>query len=139
MKPLIKLSENYRIIWRLLTILYGIFILLLCTTGVENLPKNIFFWDYIDIIYHFSGFCLFSILLRGAFYTYNKDKSFKFTLLFGLIWAIICETLQCFVPTRSFTIADLMANCGGIIIVQVIINSCHLSAVSCQKKTDISG
>jgi VanZ family protein len=117
----IKLLEKYRIIWRLLTVLYGILILFLCTTGVENLPKNMFFWDYIDIIYHFSGFCIFSFLLRGFFYTYNEDKSFKLTLLFGLIWAIICETLQIFIPTRSFTLSDLSANCLGIIIVQILL------------------
>ncbi len=121
MKLFINICEKYRIIWRLITIFYGILILFLCTTGIENLPKGIFFFDYIDVIYHFSGFCLFSILLRGFFYTYNKEESFKLTILFGLIWAIICETLQIFVPTRSFTIADLLANCGGIIIVQVII------------------
>ena len=117
------------IIWRLLTVFYGIFILFLCTTGVENLPKNMFFWNYIDIIYHFSGFCIFSFLLRWTFYTYNKDTSYKLALLFGLTWAIICETLQIFVPTRSFTIADLMANCLGIILVQFIINSRQLSAI----------
>jgi len=127
MKLFIGICEKYKIILRLLTILYGILILFLCTTGVENFPKSIFFCDYIDIIYHFSGFCLFSILLRGSFYTYNKDKSFKLTLLFGLIWAVICETLQIFFPTRSFTIADLLANCCGIIIVQIII--CQLPVI----------
>jgi VanZ family protein len=130
-------SDRYKIIWRLPAVFYSIFVLFLCTTGIENLPKSIFFWDYIDIVYHFSGFCLLSFLLRVAFYTLNKDRAFKFTLLFGLIWAIMCETLQIFVPTRSFTIADLTANCGGIIIVQIIINKLsadQLSAVNHQKK-----
>ncbi len=118
MKLFISICEKYRILWRLLTLFYGIIILFLCTTGIENLPESIFFWDYIDVIYHFSGFCLFSILLRCSFY----NSTFKFTLLIGLIWAVICETLQIFIPARSFTIADLIANCGGIIIVQVIIS-----------------
>jgi len=131
MKRFISICEKYKIILRLLTLFYGIVVLFLCTTGVENLPKSMFFFDYIDVIYHFSGFCLFSILLSGSFYTYNKDKSFQLTLLFGLIWAIICETLQIFVPTRSFTIADLMANCGGIIIIAVTIQRSPFSQKEC--------
>ncbi|HPZ09823.1 MAG TPA: VanZ family protein [Candidatus Eremiobacteraeota bacterium] len=122
MKFLLLSGEKYKVPWRLITISYAIFIFIMCTTGIENLPRSIFFWSYIDIIYHFVGFCIFSIFLRISFYGYDRNKSLELTILCGLIWAFICEILQIFIPTRSFTIADLLANWMGIIFAQLLIN-----------------
>ena len=119
-KKFIYIWENYKILWRAITVLFAVFIFILCVTGIENFPKSLFFLDFIDVVYHFGGFCLFSFFLRGAFY--NREKAFLHSLITGLIWGIICETVQLFLPTRSFTLADLTANLGGILIVQLFLN-----------------
>jgi hypothetical protein len=117
---LIHIWKKYTLIWRFITPAYAAVIFILCIIGSDKFPKGIFFLNFIDVVYHFLGFCILSLLLRGFFYSYKN--SLYLALTGGIIWGIFCEVAQIFVPTRSFTFSDLSANLSGIIIIQILLN-----------------
>ena len=111
--------KKHKLPWRIVTAIFAIIIFILCIIGVENLPRSIFFMDFIDVIYHFCGFFLFGLLLAGSFY--EEKKALKISLATGIIWGIICESVQILTPWRSFVLLDLAANMSGVTISQLLI------------------
>jgi len=119
LKALPAFWKRYRLFWRIITVIFAIIIFVLCIAGIENFPKEIFFLSFIDIIYHFTGFSIFSFLLAGSFYSCNKIN-YQLSLSTGIIWSFVCEGIQLIVPDRSFTLWDLAANISAILLIQIL-------------------
>lgn len=88
---------------------------------VEYLSHNI---DKIEHIILYFGF---GTLLYLTFTNSGSTGIRKHAILFAMILGIICGTAdeihQSFVPGRTTSIADALANCIGVVLAQVILVS----------------
>lgn len=96
------------------TILWSIFVLILCGIPGDKLPHESWMDDWmIDKIVH-AG--LYSILLM-LFLIESKGKSVFFGLVYGVLLGVLVEILQQFVfYKRSFDIMDMLANTVGCVL-----------------------
>jgi VanZ family protein len=82
-------------------------------------------FELLDKFYHFIEFGVFSFLLFLAFFKSEvkllNKKPRLFSIFFGMVYAFSDEVHQKFVPGRSADIFDFVADCIGIILVQVIL------------------
>ena len=104
---------NKKIVLIVLLCFYTLILLIgAFSTGVAEKP----FFDGFDKALHFTAFFLFSLLLMLALSSYNykhkEIKAFTISLLLGLF----IEITQIFIPNRSFSTWDLLADLAGIII-----------------------
>ena len=101
-------------------ILWLIFVTVALLTPGNNLPKVPLF-PYADKLVHFGVFAILTFLwarvgtidLRGEL---RWKKLLTNLLVFTIIFPILVEYLQLYVPNRSFEFEDILANLiGGII------------------------
>jgi VanZ family protein len=64
---------------------------------------------YIDKLIHFGEYLIFAWLL------FRREKKYKYTLHFALLFAIIDELHQKFIPGREVELLDLSMNFMGIL------------------------
>jgi len=72
-----------------------------------------------DKIVHFSMYFVLSVLLMKAMYYHSRSltggKVFLFTLIIVGMYGILMELFQSFVPGRTPSLADVLANVAGIL------------------------
>ena len=98
-------------------LLWSLIILVLTLMPGRNLPKVDFF--QVDKLVHFF---LFGVLMVLSSYALKRAKALtgrpsKPTLIaciYSTIFGIMIEVLQLFVPGRSFSLADVLANSIGV-------------------------
>jgi VanZ family protein len=96
--------------------------LILTWTPGEALPKP----DFLDIslvgfLVHFGMFSVFSFLLTGIIYGMNDlempgGKVISLVIIWSLIFSLITETGQYFIPGRYFHGFDIMINFIGSLV-----------------------
>lgn len=72
--------------------------------------------NYLSYIYHFSVFFLLSFFMLLAFVR-NKEIKIKYIFIpifFSIIYSILSEVNQLFVPFRQFSPEDILTNTFGI-------------------------
>jgi len=76
-----------------------------------------------DKIYHFIEYGIFSFLLFLAFYhsrrEFLKKNVFLLCCIIGMTYGLSDEIHQSFVPGRSCEFLDFVADCLGIVVVQI--------------------
>jgi VanZ family protein len=76
-----------------------------------------------DKIYHFIEYGIFSLLLFLAFYNSRKEflrrNVFLLSCIVGMTYGLSDEIHQSLVPGRSCEFLDFVADCLGIIVVQI--------------------
>jgi|GEM_PF-646331 len=112
-KPLIKTnnSENTpcSIYWKCL--LWLVLTILLLLTLIPSPPKPINI-DNIDKAYHLIAFAGFTFIFMIAF---NNIKT-RYLILLSVSLGIIIEAIQYYVPNRSFSLADIIADSLGVFL-----------------------
>ena len=111
---------------KLLFVLYIITVCVLCFTGSPSLPEvdQFIFGIPLDKIAHFLMFAPFPVL---AYYAFERlggktDHNVRFallTFLTGELFALLTETVQHFLPTRSMELSDFLADTIGITLCTV--------------------
>jgi VanZ family protein len=66
---------------------------------------------------HFIAFFVLSVLLLFA---YSFSKPFFSTVLFMMLFGLVIEAIQIFVPYRSFSLLDFGADLLGVFIALII-------------------
>ncbi len=106
----------------IISIMWGIFILLACTIPANRVSKvSLFGIGHMDKVFHFLVYLIFSLVLYFELYKYRnafKTRYFVFLLIFliPLAWGTIIELIQFYLLSdREGSIADIIANTGGII------------------------
>lgn len=112
MKPLQKLFWVYTVIIPLLAVLP--------LNGTNSRLNNTYIISIrLDYLLHVGIFTLWLILYRVAYFStktnYRRGETVKLISLF-LLFAILSEVIQSFIPYRSFNLNDLIANFLGVII-----------------------
>ena len=76
-----------------------------------------------DLIFHFLEYLVFALLINRAWQVYYPGHSFyrRFFLIFtfALIYAIIDELHQAFVPGRNTSLIDIASDGLGIIVANI--------------------
>ncbi|MBN1233592.1 MAG: VanZ family protein [Candidatus Coatesbacteria bacterium] len=107
-------NSKYRI-W-LPSIIWGIFILTITTIPGPELPKIPLF-PGADKLAHFFLYGIFGYFLtKASRISFNLITSIFFPLCIGVIFAMIDELHQKYIPGRSCDIIDFTADTLGIII-----------------------
>lgn len=84
-------------------------------------PLRIFSWDK---LIHICEFGIFGLLLARAFSSWpntgKRGKLVTFAASTGILWALLDEVHQMFVPGRDASIYDFFADALGVIVAQVV-------------------
>jgi len=101
-------------------ILYAILIFILSASPSISPPPGFVLEDK---IYHFIEYGIFSLLLFLAFYHSRKEflrrNVFLLSYIVGMTYGLSDEIHQKFVPGRSCEFLDFVADCLGIVLVQI--------------------
>lgn len=106
----------HKIKYQVPTAIWTFIILVLTLTPGRNVPRVPI--EGLDKVVHFFLFGILAFLfLRGSFQESQKEKSKKIFLSFltPLALGIIIEFCQNYVPGRSFSMMDILANTLGIL------------------------
>ena len=99
-------------------------LLIFAVSGIPQVPPPLGF-KLGDKGLHFIEYSIFSFLLFLAFYTSGKEFFKKnvvlLSSLIGIAYAFSDEIHQKFVPGRNCDPFDFLADCLGIIVVQIVI------------------
>ena len=112
MKDLYLRSLRHRALYFSGAVAFGLFLLYVCTRPHSMMER----WHYPDIsdlfdaMNHFVGFTLFNFLVLSAIQSARRRPAGTLLLAVGLLWGLVCELLQLFIPSRSFQLMDVGAN-----------------------------
>ena len=119
---MLTISKENVIFWRIAFALF--LITLLYLTLLPQPPKPIDVRN-IDKLYHLVAFALMSFIFKVAF---NKIESSS-VVLFSSLLGVGIEVTQYFIPGRGFSVADMVADCVGVLI-GLFIALCFIKQVS---------
>jgi VanZ family protein len=104
-------------------IFYGILIIIATGTPGSYVPSVEI--HGMDKVIHFGMHFVFAMLVHRALLFYANGSIYKthallFTVIFVVIFGIIIEWYQTFIPDRSPTIGDAIANIVGVIVYSLL-------------------
>jgi len=116
---------NYFIKYWAPVIIYTIFIYYLSSLSnpVERVIPNgaLIYFDFERFIYHIIEYGILSSLIYRAFKITSKNPQ-TLAILFSIIYAILDEVHQYYVPGRISSTFDIAIDSFGVIAIQCIIN-----------------
>ena len=96
---------------------------------MEHVPKAFSEWDFsFDKLVHFVLFAVLCVLTLKGNLSLSKGPKSQQTLILGLIllFGALTETIQYFIPNRTFSLADLAADGLGAVFGAIIFNRLNL-------------
>lgn len=106
--------------YNLFTLCWLLLVLLLTLTPGENMPKTGLWEDLLsfDKVAHFFIFGILVFLMivglsKQYRYQFLRSKAVQLSLTVGILYGIIIEIIQQFIPGRGFEFADIIANTIG--------------------------
>ncbi len=109
--------------YNVFTIFWMVIILLLTLTPGENMPSTSL-WDELLSLDKIAHLFIFSVLVflmivglsKQYAYVYLRKYALKISVITGIVYGIIIEIIQQFIPGRSFELADIVADSVGCLI-----------------------
>jgi len=82
---------------------------------LENIPE----FDFRDKLFHVLEYGILSFLTYNAFKHHKllKEKVFLYSIMFSVIYGILIEINQIFIPGRGFEILDIAADFIGSLFI----------------------
>lgn len=104
--------ENVLKVWRPLCVLQFFVLLVIYTVlGLSSNPGSMV-PVFNDLLMHMSGYIVAGISISFA----KPTATYWQRALFLLLYSIVIEICQHFMPPRTFSVLDILANFSGIII-----------------------
>lgn len=107
---LITQFQSHPIPFRIAFVLYGLLVIW-ASLRTGGGPQPI---EHFDKVMHFSFYGLFTAIAAGCT---TQRKTFIWLSIFIAFYGALMEVFQSFVPSRFMSIADIVANTSGVIIV----------------------
>ena len=110
--------DKAKISW-LILLIYMFLIFYYSTTEELDLLKDIPEFNYKDKLFHFIEYGILGFLTFNAF-KHNKflnEKVFFYSIMLSIIYGILIEINQIFIPSREFEILDIAANTFGSLLI----------------------
>lgn len=111
--PIRYIKSNKRYIVLGLLIIY---IALMMIGFLITIPKNFESINQNDKLIHFLEFFVLSILIFKVFQLFRFRHYYILGILFCLMFIVLSEYLQSFIPSRSSSYFDMIADFFGVII-----------------------
>ncbi|MGB8656811.1 MAG: VanZ family protein [Candidatus Zixiibacteriota bacterium] len=100
-------------------------ILIFAVSAIPNITLPSLGLTFEDKILHFIEYSIFSFFLFLAFFTsrrkFLREKVLLFSSLIGIAYALSDEIHQKFVPGRHCDVFDFLADCLGIMVIQIAV------------------
>ncbi|MBA34061.1 MAG: hypothetical protein CMI14_01365 [Oleispira sp.] len=109
----IKKWLSHPVAFRIAFVLYGLLVVW-ASLKPSGGPQPI---EHFDKVMHFTFYGLFTIIAAGCT---TQRKTFIWLSIFIILYGALMEIFQSFVPSRFMSIADIVANTSGIVIVAVL-------------------
>lgn len=71
-----------------------------------------------DKVGHFAAYCV--LMINLGLLTLPKMKSFLIGIVFSICYGMLMEIGQLYVPGRSFSMLDMLANISGVLLGVII-------------------
>jgi len=119
-RPKLEIGKSYFVRKRLPALIWAILIFI--ASSVPRVPELKIGIKHTDKIIHFVEFGIFGVLLLLFFSRDGKltKGNVAISFLAGVIWAVLDEYHQSFVPGRDPSIFDLTADVIGIFFFQFV-------------------
>ncbi len=111
---MIKMLLQYPTAFRIAFVIYALLVLW-ASLRTGGGPQPI---EHFDKVMHLGFYGVFTIIAAGCS---GDKKTFIRLSLFITGYGILMELMQSFVPSRFMSLADIMANTSGILIVVLIV------------------
>jgi VanZ family protein len=108
------LLSQYPTLFRIAFVLYGLLVIW-ASLRTGGGPQPI---EHFDKVMHFTFYGLFTVIAAGC--TTHK-KTFIQLSIFIACYGALMEFFQSFVPSRFMSLADMVANTSGVVIVAVFL------------------
>lgn len=117
---MLKLFEKYYVISWIITLIIAILIFYVSSLSFVTTPGPEF--PIKSYLYHFTIFFTFSIFLFISMFKgkCNNNSIIFFVLIFAILYAVLDEVHQLYVPYRTFSILDILTDSIGIILAGII-------------------
>lgn len=104
--------------YNLFTILWAVIILLVTLT--PGLPLTSFYANYFDKVAHALIFAVLTLLMIVGFLKQHSSHTLRYNavqaaLIIGVVYGVLLELSQYFIPTRDLDYRDIIANVGGCV------------------------
>lgn len=109
----IKKWLSHPVAFRIAFVLYGLLVVW-ASLKPSGGPQPI---EHFDKVMHFTFYGLFTIIAAGCT---TQRKTFIWMSLFIVFYGALMEVFQSFVPSRFMSLADILANTLGVVIVAVL-------------------
>ena len=109
----IKKWLSHPVAFRIAFVLYGLLVVW-ASLKPSGGPQPI---EHFDKVMHFTFYGLFTIIAAGCT---TQRKTFIWLSISIILYGALMEIFQSFVPSRFMSIADIVANTSGIVIVAVL-------------------
>lgn len=110
----IKKWISHPVAFRIAFVLYGLLVVW-ASLKPSGGPQPI---EHFDKVMHFTFYGLFTIIAAGCT---TQRKTFICLSVFIAFYGALMEVFQSFVPSRFMSIADIVANTSGVLIVAFVI------------------
>lgn len=111
---MIKTLLQYPLPFRIAFALYALLVLW-ASLRTGGGPQPI---EHFDKVMHFAFYGLFTVIAAGCT---TQKKTFIKLSLFIACYGALMEVFQSFVPSRFMSVADIVANTSGILIIALVI------------------
>ena len=108
------LLSQYPTLFRTAFVLYGLLVIW-ASLQTGGGPQPI---EHFDKVMHFTFYGLFTVIAAGC--TTHK-KTFIQLSIFIACYGALMEVFQSFVPSRFMSLADILANTSGVVIVVIFL------------------
>jgi VanZ family protein len=110
----IKKWLSHPVAFRIAFVLYGLLVVW-ASLKPSGGPQPI---EHFDKVMHFTFYGLFTIIAAGCT---TQRKTFIWMSLFIVFYGALMEVFQSFVPSRFMSLADILANTLGVVIVALVL------------------
>ena len=113
-----KIFSQYPLLFRTAFALYALLVLW-ASLRTGGGPQPI---EHFDKIMHFVFYGLFTAIAAGCT---NNKRTFIYLSLFIICYGSLMEVFQSFIPSRFMSVADIVANTSGVIMIAVSVLKCR--------------
>jgi VanZ family protein len=93
-----------------------IYVVVLFVGAIISIPSNLEIVSKNDKLIHFFEFLILAVLLLKTMQAFNVKHIYLISVVLGLVFMILSESVQTFAPDRVFSYYDLLADVAGFIV-----------------------
>ncbi|MGV8162107.1 MAG: VanZ family protein [Candidatus Nanoarchaeia archaeon] len=90
-----------------------LYVLILFIGAIISIPADLSIVNNNDKLIHFLEFFILAILLLKTLQAYNLKNIYALSIIIGVVFMVLSEVMQSFIPNRTFSYYDFIADIAG--------------------------